>query len=71
MEKGVVIMKCVFFEFGGKLVNIVLDDVNLDFVLMGVLVVCFYVGQGCGILIWMLVFKVCYEEIVVWVKGIM
>lgn len=31
MCEGVEMMKCVFFEFGGKFVNIVFDDV-LEFV---------------------------------------
>lgn len=65
MEKVVKNIKCVMLEFGGKLFNIILFDVNLKKVIFGVLNgVMFNQGQVCCVGFCVFIYKDKYDEVV-------
>lgn len=57
-------LKPVFLELGGKSVNLILDDANLEEAMGGVAGTCFHAGQGCAISTRLLVPNSMYDEAV-------
>ena len=57
-------LKPVFLELGGKSVNLVLDDADLEATLPGGAMMCFHAGQGCAIPTRILVPRSRYDEAV-------
>ncbi len=57
-------LKRVFLELGGKSVNLVLDDADLEATLAGSAVCCMHGGQGCAIPTRLLVPRSHYDEAV-------
>jgi aldehyde dehydrogenase (NAD+) len=57
-------LKPVFLELGGKSVNLVLDDANLEAVVPSAAMMCFHAGQGCAIPTRLLVPRSRYDEAV-------
>jgi aldehyde dehydrogenase (NAD+) len=57
-------LKPVFLELGGKSVNLVLDDADLEATIPGAAGACFHAGQGCAISTRLLVPRSRYDEAV-------
>ena len=64
LEAAAPTLKRVFLELGGKSVNLVLDDADLEATLAGSAVCCMHGGQGCAIPTRLLVPRSHYDEAV-------
>ena len=64
VEASAPTLKNVFLELGGKSVNLVLDDADLEAALAGSAVCCMHGGQGCAIPTRLLVPRDRYDEAV-------
>ena len=64
LEASAPTLKRVFLELGGKSVNLVLDDADLEATLAGSAVCCMHGGQGCAIPTRLLVPRSRYDEAV-------
>jgi aldehyde dehydrogenase (NAD+) len=62
MEKASATLKPTFLELGGKSVNLVLDDANLEASVGAVGFVCMHAGQGCAMPTRLLVPRSRYDE---------
>jgi aldehyde dehydrogenase (NAD+) len=69
MEKGAPSLKRVFLELGGKSVNLLLDDVDLEQHLGAAAFSCMHAGQGCAIATRLLVPRRRHDEAAEIVKG--
>ncbi len=57
-------LKSVFLELGGKSVNLILDDANLETSVPGAAGMCMHAGQGCAMATRLLVPNARYDEAV-------
>jgi len=57
-------LKPVFLELGGKSVNLVLDDANLEACIPGAAFVCMHAGQGCAMTTRLLVPNAVYDDVI-------
>ncbi len=62
MEAGASTLKRVFLELGGKSINLILDDADLEASLGGAVMCCIHGGQGCAIPTRLLVPHSRYDE---------
>jgi len=69
MEAGAPTLKRVFLELGGKSVNLLLDDANLEASLPSAVMSCMHGGQGCAISSRILVPRSRYDEAVELVRS--
>lgn len=64
MEAASATLKPVFLELGGKSVNLVLDDADLEATIPGAAGICMHAGQGCAMTTRLLVPRARYDEAV-------